>query len=1134
MNKKFLSRAFYDKNQRCKHFFRIMKITSLFLFALIFCLHAENTNSQNVKVTIKQKNADLENVLNSIENQTDYLFVYNKYVNVNRKVSLDLNKSNLEEVLNHLFKGTDVKYTVDGKYIILSPRQESEVTAQQIAQQGRTVTGVVKDTKGDPVIGANVSVPKTNIGTITDIDGKFTLEVSDNAQLQVSFIGYLSQVVTVGNKTIFDIKLAEDTQALDEVVVVGYGTQKKSTLTGAVSSVKSEQLTATPVGNVTNTLSGKLPGLITQQSSGLPGSDAAKLSIRGFGDALVIVDGVEGSLSNLDANQIENVTILKDGAASIYGARAGNGVVLVTTKRGVNQKPTITVNASYTMQGVTNLAEKASSGELTRMLREEHLQSGKPEDTAPYTAEAVEKYFAGNDPAYPSFDWHNFVFRKWAPQHNENVSIRGGSEKIKYYALFGYQNQQTVVKKNGGEYSRYNLQSNIDAKVTDRIKLSVDLLAVYDKGKFTGRGIQGNGTVWQDYYGTKPWYTPTLPDPSKNSYGGIDVGSVALTSNMDIWGYSLTKSRDLRGTATLEYDVPFIEGLKAKGMVSYQDWQSYNKDFQKPYKFYTYNQAADIYTLAGEMWGQAQLGESINFNRQFTQQYSLNYERLFNKKHHITALALFESIEYGGNNFGAFREKYMTPAIDELFAGSDEGMKNSGSASEMGRMSVIGRVNYSYEDKYLVDLILRADASANFPKEDRWGYFPSISVGWVLSKENFMARCIGVDQLKLRASYGSSGFDYKKSDADKIRDYQYLAGYSLGGVYQWGGGFVKGLSPTSLANLLITWEKMNIYNVGVDYSFLNRAIYGSIEGFYRDRSGVLATRAKSLPGTFGASSPLENINSSNDRGFELSIGTANSKGDFSYDISANMSWARAKWDHYEETNYTDPDQIRINKKSGLWADREFGYVSDGLFTSQEEINALPYSYAELGGNNATLRPGDVKYKDINNDGVLDWKDQTEIGEGTTPHWFYGFSGAFTYRNFDLVASFQGAAGYSALVYGNNKTKRTYDSRWTEATNDPNALEPRLGGSNSNSWKSDYWLKPVAYLRLKNIALGYTIPKELLGVASIEKLRLYISASNLFTLSSVSEYSIDPEISSGNADQYYPQQRTISFGVNLSF
>lgn len=1108
-----------------------MKLSVFLLLCSIGLVQAADSYAQKATVNLEMRNQTVKDVLDEIETQSEFSFFFNiRHVDLQRKVSVVATESDVFKVLETVFAGTDVHYSVVDNKIILSI--ENQIVQQKNAK--KKVTGVILDPNGETVIGANVVEKGTMNGTITDLDGKFVLEIDDNALLQVSFIGYVELEVPIKGKSSLQLTLKEDAQNLEEVVVVGYGVQKKSTLTGAVSSVKSEQLIASPVGNVTNALSGKLPGLITQQTSGMPGSDAAKLSIRGFGDALVIVDGVEGSLSSLDANQIENVTILKDGAASIYGARAGNGVVLVTTKRGVNQKPTIMVNASYTMQGVTNLAEKASSGELTRMFREEHLQSGKPEETAPYTAEAVEKYFAGNDPAYPSFDWYNFMFRKWAPQHNENVSIRGGSEKIKYYGLFGYQNQQTVIKKNGGEYSRYNLQSNIDAQVTDRIKLSVDLSAVYDQGKFTGRGITGNGTVWQDYYGTRPWYTPTLPDPSKNSYGGIDVGSVAMTSNMDTWGYSLTKGRDLRGTAALEYDVPFIEGLKAKGMISYQDWQSYGKNYQKPYKYYTYNQAADLYTLAGEMWGQAQLSESVNFNRQLTQQYSLNYQRLFNKKHNITALALFESIEYSGNNFWASREKYMTAAIDELFAGSDEGMKNSGSASEMGRMSVIGRVNYSYDDKYLVDVILRADASANFPTEDRWGYFPSVSVGWVLSKENFMARCTGVDQLKLRASYGSSGFDYKKSDADKIRDYQYLAGYSIGGVYQWGGKFVKGLSPTSLANPFITWEKMNMYNVGVDYSFLNRAVYGSLEGFYRDRSGILATRAKSLPGTFGAATPLENINSSNDRGFELSIGTANNKGDFSYDISANLSWARAKWDHYEETGYTDPDQIRVNKKSGLWTDREFGYVSDGLFTSQKEIDALPYSYAELGGNNATLRPGDVKYKDMNNDGVLDWRDQTEIGEGTVPHWFYGFSGAFTYRNFDLVASFQGAAGYSTLVKGNSKTKRTYDSRWTEADNDPNALEPRLGGSSSNGWKSDYWLKSIAYLRLKNIALGYTIPKALLGVASIEKLRLYISATNLFTLSSVSEYNIDPEVSSGDADQYYPQQRTISFGVNLSF
>ena len=1105
-----------------------MRITSVLLAGFLFQAHAETSYSQSARISIEMNNVTVEEVLNEIEAKSEFYFLYNnKLINVDRRVSVDVDAENIESVLQNLFKGTDVVYRIADKQIVLSRKDLAQNTVVDGIQQSKVVTGTVVDPTGMPVIGANIMVKGTTNGTITDMDGNFSLEADKDAILVVSYIGFANQEIKVGNQSKLSIALKEDAEALDELVVVGYGTQKKATLTGAVSSVKSEQLTVAPVANVTNSLSGKLPGLITKQTSGMPGSDAANLSIRGFGSALVIVDGVEGNLSNLDANQIENVTILKDGAASIYGSRAGNGVILVTTKRGINQKPTITVNASYTMQGVTNLAEKASSGEWAQMKREEHIQSGQPEETAPFTEEAVRKYFEGTDPAYQSYDWYDAVFRNWAPQHNENISIRGGSEKIKYYGLFGYQNQQTMIKKNGGEYSRYNLQSNIDAMVTDRLKLSIDLSAVYDKGKFTGRGLSGAGTIWQDYYGTQPWYPTELPDPTKNSFGGIDVGSVALSSNMDIWGYSLTKNKDLRGSATLEYDFPFVEGLKIKGMVSYWDTESYNKSFQKPYKFYTYNQAADLYTLAGEMWGKAQLGETVTFNRQLTQQYSLNYDRLFNNTHHITALALFESIDQSGNNLWAFRQRFMTPALDQLFAGSDEGKDNTGSASEMGRMSFIGRINYSYADKYLIDFIIRADASAKFPKSDRWGYFPSVSVGWVMSKENFMAQCTGIDQLKLRASFGSSGYDYNGN-------FQYLAGYNIGGKYQWGNEFVQGLSPTSLANPFITWEQMKIYNAGVDFSFLNRKLYGSIEGFYRDRSGILATRANSLPGTFGASTPLENINSSNDRGFELSLGTSNTTGDFTYDITANVSWARSKWDHYEETSYTDPDQMRINKKSGLWADRVFGYVSDGLFTSQEEIDALPYSYAELGGGNATLRPGDVKYKDINNDGVLDWRDQREIGKGDTPHWFYGFTGFFSYKNFDLETVFQGAAGYSVKVNGNLMNKRTYETRWTEATNDPKALNPRLGGAASNNWTSDYWLKAVSYLRLKNIALGYTLPRSFSDKMNIEKLRLYISATNLFTLSSISEYNIDPEISSGVSDIYYPQQRTISFGVNVSF
>ncbi len=1106
---------------------RAMKLTCALLLTASMGVFATG-NAQTMRVNIQADNVSTEKILSEIEKQTDYLFVYSKNeVDLKRKTSVNAVNKTTAEVLSTIFDGTDVIYAIEGENIMLMRKEQNLAVVPDAVQQDNKITGTVLDPTGMPVIGANIMVKGTTNGTITDMDGKFSLEAREGAVLVVSYIGFANQEIKIGKQKQLSIALKEDSQALDELVVVGYGTQKKATLTGAVSSVKSEQLTVAPVANVTNSLSGKLPGLITKQTSGMPGSDAANLSIRGFGSALVIVDGVEGNLSNLEANQIENITILKDGAASIYGARAGNGVILVTTKRGTIQKPTITVNASYTMQGVTNLAEKASSGEWAQMKREEHIQSGQPEETAPFTEEAVRKYFEGTDPAYPSYDWYDAVFRNWAPQHNENISIRGGSEKIKYYGLFGYQNQQTMIKKNGGEYSRYNLQSNIDAMVTDRLKLSINLSAVYDKGKFTGRGLSGAGTIWQDYYSTQPWYPAELPDPTKNSFGGIDIGSVALSSNMDIWGYSLTKNKDLRGSATLEYDFPFIEGLKIKGLISYWDTELYNKNFQKPYKFYTYNQAADLYTLAGERGGLASLGETVNFNRQLTQQYSLNYDRLFNNTHHITALALFESIDQSGNNLWAFRQRFMTPALDQLFAGSDEGKDNTGSASEMGRMSFIGRINYSYADKYLIDFIIRADASAKFPKSDRWGYFPSVSVGWVMSKENFMSQCTGVDQLKLRASFGSSGYDYNGN-------FQYLAGYNIGGKYQWGNEFVQGLSPTSLANPFITWEQMKIYNAGVDFSFLNRKLYGSVEGFYRDRSGILATRANSLPGTFGASTPLENINSSNDRGFELSLGTSNTTGDFTYDITANVSWARSKWDHYEETSYTDPDQIRINKKSGLWADRVFGYVSDGLFTSQEEIDALPYSYAELGGGNSTLRPGDVKYKDINNDGVLDWRDQREIGKGDTPHWFYGFTGFFSYKNFDLEAVFQGAAGYSVKVQGNLMNKRTYETRWTEATNDPEALNPRLGGAASNNWTSDYWLKAVSYLRLKNIALGYTLPKSFSKKMNIEKLRLYISATNLFTLSSISEYNIDPEISSGVSDIYYPQQRTISFGVNLSF
>jgi TonB-linked SusC/RagA family outer membrane protein len=988
----------------------------------------------------------------------------------------------------------------------------------------KRVSGRVIDAAGEVVVGANVAEKGTTNGIITDIDGRFTLSVGEKAVLRISYVGYLTQEVATANRTTLNITLEEDARALDEVVVVGYGTQRKSTLTGSVSAVKADQLTIAPVGNVTNALTGKLPGLITVQSSGMPGSDQASLNIRGFGGPLVIVDGIEASLTDLDQNQIESVSILKDGAASIYGARAGNGVLLVTTKRGVVQKPTITLNTSYTMQGVTNLAKTMSSGEWAQTRRESHLNAGNPEETAPFTAEDVEKYMAGNDSAYPSSDWYHFVFRDWAPQQNHNLSIRGGNEKLKYLGFFGYQKQETMVKKNGGDYSRFNVQSNIDAAITSRLSLSVDLFAAYEDRKFAQR-LTGSA-FWQDLYNTQPWYPTTLPDPTKLSAGGIDMGSIAMSSNMDIDGYNQSRNRELRSSATLTYDVPFIEGLKAAAFVNYRDWQNYGKSFSRPYEWYTYHYETDTYTKAGSFRTSASASESITFNRQLTQQYSLNYDRTFRNAHHVTALAMFESIDYSGNNLSAGRSEFLTPLIEQLYAGSTASQTANGSASEWGRASVIGRINYSYKDRYLLEALLRADASAKFPEGKRWGSFPGVSLGWVISQEDFMKNLNAVEFLKLRASYGSSG-------NDGVGNFQYLTGFQIGGQAQWDDRFVSGLYPTGMANPLLTWEKMNVYNVALDFSALNRKVYGTIEGFYRTREGIPATRNTSLPSTFGTTLPVENINSLNDRGFEVSLGTAKHTGDFMYDVSANISWSRAKWDHYEEPDYEDPDQKLQNQRSGQWTDRAMGYVSDGIFTSQEEIDALPYEYTIVSGGNAALRPGDVRLKDMNGDGLLDWKDRQEIGKGSMPHWFYGLNGTVAYRGFDLTALFQGAFGYSTSVGMSTNTDTYYKLRWTETNNHRDVLIARPGGV-SGGGDSDYLLRPVTYVRLKNASLGYTLPKQWTDKAGIGRVRLSVSGTNLFTLSTLSKYYIDPEAPSGNVHSYYPQQRTVSFGLNANF
>lgn len=1125
MNNISLWEILYPQKLRTNRIYKIMKITLTLAFVSIFSMFAGNIHSQNARITFTKNNATLESVLNEIENQTDYLFIINSNIDTHQKVSVRADDTPVSKVLDELFHDTEVHYTMEGSHIVLSNKPQPA-----ILQQTRKITGRILDENGEPLIGVSVMLKGTSNGTITNIDGDYTLsgDITDKSVLEVTYIGMKKQEITVGNRTRINITMTSDNEMLDEVIVVGYGTQRKGNLTGSVSAIKSEKLTIAPIGNVTNALAGQLPGLIVKQTSGIPGSDGSTLRIRGFDAPLVIVDGIEGDFNNIDASQIESISILKDGAASIYGARAGNGVILVTTKRGIDSKPVISLNTSFTLQGQTNVIKPGSSGQRAEWLREEHINKGLPMEQVPYTEEQIQKYYNGTDPNYLNSDWYDAVIRDWAPQQNHNLSIRGGSNKIKYYGYIGYNDQETIVKTGGGSYKRYNVQSNIDAKITDRLSFTLDMLLTKENQFFptVGSGF-GHSNFWSIIYDSDPRYPIYLPDRSKLSYGGLSYGNALFASNTNLGGYSDTDKNRIRANGGLIYEFKYVKGLKAKMSISYDTYNQNYKYFNKQGKFYSYNIDSDTYTF--ERASQDPTGVTEVFGRGYslTQQYSLQYERLFKEKHRVSALALFETIDYNDKNVETGRTGFMSTILDQLFAGNGTTSFNNGWESEMGRASWVGRINYSYMDKYLIETILRADASAKFPKNSRWGYFPSVSLGWVLSQESFMKSLKAIDNIKLRASYGESG-------NDNVGSFKYLAGYAFDGSYKIGDEIKSGLYAVGLANPILTWETMKIYNGGIDLSFFNRKLYGTVDAFYRVRDGIPGSRSVSLPSSFGAELPLENLNSIDTRGWELNLGTSGNFGNFMYDISGNLSWARSKWRKYDEPIYSDPDQERIYKREGRWTDVRYGYISEGLFTSQAEIEALDFTYKDLNGN-SSLRPGDIKYVDLNGDKVLDWKDQKEIGKGTLPTWTYGFNMNFKYHGFDLSALFQGAFGYTTYI---DLTKAAstlkYDNRWTEKENNPNSLVARPGGASTNKYYSDFNNHSTAYLRLKNLSIGYELPKGLVSKAGIQQLRIYIAGTNLFTLSSLHKYGVDPEVPEGSPAYYYPQQRTLSVGLNLSF
>ncbi|GKG73004.1 SusC/RagA family TonB-linked outer membrane protein [Parabacteroides goldsteinii] len=1081
------------------------------------------------QITLIMKNKPVREVIKEIEKVSDYRFFYNDDLSdLNKVISIEIKNGDIKDIMKQITQQAAVSY-------VLKANRQVVLSLASIDQQKDVVkiAGKVIDEQGEGVIGANVMEKGTTNGTITDLDGKFYLEVSGKSILQVSYIGFNTQEIQVNGQKLFTIRMTEDSQSLDEVVVVGYGTQKKLNLTGAVATLKNEELVKTPVASTTNALVGRLPGLIAKQKSGQPGFDAADINIRSFGSALVIVDGVEQSFNNIDANEIESVSILKDASAAIYGARAGNGVILVTTKRGQSGKPNILFNGTLTSQSYTNFPEPVDAGQYATLFREAQINSGVPENQTKFSEEDIAKYFAGNDPQYPSTNWYDEIMKKSALQQQYNLTIRGGTDVVKYYTFLGYLSQDGMFKGDNTGYRRFNVRSNLDVNLTSDLTFSLDLSAIKDDVRQSNRPASEEW-FWMDFFDSTPTSHASFPDPTKVPHIGPGPFNAIINTHEDLGGYDKTYKNTLNGAFSVNYKVRPVPGLSAKLKLNYQQVSYDRKNWTKQNDIWDYDYATDTYTLYGKSMPTS-LKQEFHKNQTITGQFSLNYDRVFNKDHSINGLALVEIIDYNNGNFSAYRENYVTSAIDQLFAGGTINQQANGSASVSGRASLVARANYAYRGKYLLEATARYDGSPNFPKNKRWGFFPSISAGWRMSEETFIKNNLTwIDNLKLRAGVSQTGFD-------SVGAFQYLTGYKFEGYNVLGGKEVPGLTTTGIANTNISWETMTLYNVGLDLSVLNSKLYSEIDVFYRKRDDMLGTRVVSLPNTFGATLPSENINSQSTRGFEVLIGHRGNFSDFSYDISGNVSWSRSKWIHYDEPDYTDPDDIRLKKKSGQWIDVYNAYKSDGLFTSQEEIDNLGYDMDGMG--NTSLRPGDIKIVDINNDGEVDWRDARNIGSGGTPHIIYGINLNMKYKGFDLSVFAQGAADYYVQLQSGNINidgvrtpfKVIWNERWTPENNDRDAIIPRQKiGQTTNNWNSDYWYKNASYLRLKNVTLGYTFNKSLVQKLRMENLRLFVVGTNLFAINPLRKYGLDPETPDATRGWSYPVTKSVSLGLNVSF
>ncbi len=1005
----------------------------------------------------------------------------------------------------------------------------SDRTGLASEDQQIKVTGTVTDAAtANPMPGVYIQVKGTTVGAITDAGGKYSITVTEQADvLSFSFIGYVTQEIPIGGRAILDVALAQQITGLDEVIVVGYGTQKKVTATGSVVSTKGEELTKSAVTNLTNNLVGRMPGLTTVSRSGEPGMDGAMLRIRGsntLGDnsPLIVVDGVPNrGFERLNPNDIESITVLKDASAAIYGSQAANGVILVMTKRGSIGRPVISIDLNYGASQPTKIPEMANSNQYASMLNEiAYYKTPSLGRYQKYSEAELQKFSDGSDPwGYPDTDWFKEVFKSWAGQNYQNVSISGGTDNMKYFLSLGTRFQDAIYKKSATNYRQYDFRTNIDGRVNKYINIAFDVSGREEIRNYPTVNVGSNFRMLMRGKPNWPAYWPN-GDPGPDIEYGVNP-AVSVTSAT---GYNKTKVYILESNLRSVISIPWITGLTVTANASFDKNIQFQKLFETPWNLYTWDGNPEHKTVAAKRGLSApQLTERLYDGQKISVNAYAAYEKTFAVRHDIRVMAGTERRNGITDFFSAFRKNFLSATVDQLFAGAtDQYMANDGYANQNAYMSYFGRMNYVLSSKYMLEFVWRYDGSYMFPESKRFGFFPALSAGWRISEENFWKNKSFVNDFKIRGSWGQTG-------NDRIAEYQYLTTYGFlsNRTYVFNGVDAKLLNETKIPNPNVTWEVANQANIGFDASLFNNKITVSADYFNNIRSQILIQRNASIPSSTGFTLPPENIGKVKNSGFEAVVGYRGSSGGLDYNMSINGSFSRNEILFWDET----PGIPEYQQSTGRPMGSSLYYEAIGIFKDDEAVNAYPHW--------SGARPGDIIFKDVNSDGKIDGLDKVMNEKNYMPRFIGGLSAEVRYKGFDLTVLIQGATG--AVVYISSESgeignyfKEFADNRWTPEN--INSTYPRTFNRNDEYWRAvaqvnTYFLNNMDYVRLKNFEFGYSLPINLVKSLGIEGLRLYVNGNNLFTLAK--QKYIDPELVDGDG-QDYPLARIISGGMKLTF